>query len=151
MSKKSNKNSKRKKRVQAQKRNIDNKKINEKIEIKIEDTKKETAKKQKINKSLNKTSKKENKKKQVKEISIKNKRIRRAIFIIIIALLVVLIYLLARPKFKDITIELGTKQITVDDFLVSKIYSKGASQITDISSLDLTKVRRTRSWIKIYK
>ena len=140
MSKKSNKNSKRKKRVQAQKRNIDNKKINEKIEIKIEDTKK-----QKINKSLNKTSKKENKKKQVKEISIKNKRIRRAIFIIIIALLVVLIYLLARPKFKDITIELGTKQITVDDFLVSKIYSKGASQITDISSLDLTKVRRTRS------
>lgn len=57
--------------------------------------------------------------------------------------LVILVILSLRPKFKDITIELGTTDLTATDFLVSSIYKNGASLVTDLDSIDLLSVQET--------
>ncbi len=65
----------------------------------------------------------------------------RVILCIVFIFLIILIYLAVRPKFKDITIELGTTDLSANSFLVSQIYKNGASLVTDLSTIDLLKVQ----------
>lgn len=76
-----------------------------------------------------------------KVISKKLKISASVLMLIVVVVLIVLVFLAARPKFKDITIELGTKELSPKDFLVSQIYKNGASAVTDLSSIDLQKVQ----------
>lgn len=72
------------------------------------------------------------------------KKIKILFFIIIAFLIIVLgilIFLALRPKFKDITIELGTTEISAEDFLVSTIYKNGASVVTDLNSINFLTVQ----------
>lgn len=78
-----------------------------------------------------------------KGISKKLKVSASVVMSIVIIFLIVLIVLAVRPKFKDITIELGTRELSPKDFLVSQIYKNGASAVTDLSSIDLQKVQDT--------
>ena len=174
MSKKGNK---KKKRIAEQKRNIENKKIDNKIEdAKSQKTKSKSAKKSQNNKEKNQKPKKEldKKAKQKSEIketenkkikknikdkkdkksnapSKKKKIIKRIIWFVIIVFLIIIIYLLARPKFKNVTIELGKKDIKVQDFLVSSIYKKGAASITDLKSINFSEVGETKVTLRFLK
>lgn len=69
---------------------------------------------------------------------------KRIVLAMLILLLVGLFgfsgFLLFRNKFKDITIEAGTKELSASNFLVSKIYNKRASLVTDISKINLDDV-----------
>lgn len=98
----------------------------------------------KENRSKTKDEKRENhqeKKKRKKKLSKKSiKKIIISIIIVILIATAILSYVLLRPKFKDIQIELGTKEITIEDFLTSKIYSDGAEMVTDMSQIDLAQV-----------
>ena len=76
-------------------------------------------------------------KKDVKEY----KRIVLALLILLLVSLIGLISFLGlRNKFKDTVIEVGTKDVSVKNFLVSKLYNKGASSVTDLSTIDFNKV-----------
>lgn len=83
---------------------------------------------------------KEKDEKPKRKLTKKRKVFKRIIWFIFIVLLIILIYLLARPKFKDVTIELGTKEIKVDDFLISQMYKKGSAFVTDLESINLSEV-----------
>lgn len=63
-----------------------------------------------------------------------------SIFVLVITIAFFAFFIL-RPKFQDVTIELGTKKIDANKFVVSKFYRKKTELITDISKLDLTKVK----------
>lgn len=88
-------------------------------------------------------TKKDEKTNKTKKPSKIKKVLKTLVLIVIIAFLIVLIYLAFRPKFKSITVELGKTEFTVEDFLVSSIYKNGASIVTDLNSIDLTKVQET--------
>ncbi len=45
-----------------------------------------------------------------------------------------------RNKFKDITIELGTENIKINDFLVSPLYLKNSKCLTNLNSIDINEV-----------
>lgn len=104
-----------------------------------------------IENSIEKELKEDNKKiekkckakkiKEKKRFSKKGKIMLCVVLMLIIIALVCLVYLAVRPKFKDITIELGTTDISAENFLVSSIYKKGASIVTDLNSIDLLKVQ----------
>ncbi len=74
----------------------------------------------------------------------KGKKVEKRVVIVINAIMLIAIilflYLLFRPKFKDVSIELGTESISVDNFLVSSMYKKNAKSITDLSQIDFSKV-----------
>ena len=57
--------------------------------------------------------------------------------------------LLFVPKFKDATIELGTQEINQDIFIRNKLLKNKTKFITDLSTIDLSSVRRNRSNISI--
>lgn len=83
-----------------------------------------------------------------KEKNIKNtKKLNKtrvicfSVVLILIIFLTILVYLAVRPKFKDITIELGTENVSAEEFLVSSIYKNGATIITDLNSINLKKVQ----------
>ena len=73
-----------------------------------------------------------------------NKKIKKIICVTIIAIILIavgiFVYLMFRPKFKDAKIELGTKEINIDMFLVNSMYKNNAEIVTDISQVDLNKV-----------
>lgn len=95
-----------------------------------------------------KTSKNEEKNKEVdKKKKEKSGNSKKKIIIpiiivavILIILLAILGYLLFRNKFKDASLELGQTEISVDDFLVSKIYKEKAEIVTNLEELDMSKV-----------
>lgn len=173
----SKKNDKKKKRAAEQKRNIEKKKVETAVEIKetkkTQKTKekpapkpaKETSKKtqktgkhkeEKEDKKVKekkkiKKDKKDKKDKKQNAPSKKKKIIIGVIVVIFIILLGISIYLLVRPKFKDVTIELGTKEIKVEDFLVSPIYKKDVSQVTKLKDIDITKVGESKITLKFWK
>lgn len=60
--------------------------------------------------------------------------------IIMIIAIIFMLFILIRPKFKNVSIELGTQEINIEDFLVSSLYKKKAEFITDMSQIDLSKV-----------
>ena len=49
-------------------------------------------------------------------------------------------FLLLRHKFKDVTLEVGTTDVDVNTFLVSKMYKGRASVVTDLSTIDYYQV-----------
>lgn len=79
-----------------------------------------------------------------------NKRLERTltIIIVILALLTFIldiyyIYTKLVPKFKDITIEIGNeKELTIENFITKEKYLEDSKLITDLSQIDLSKVRR---------
>lgn len=117
---------------------------NEKNESKHAQTKKESNKKvEKANKNKRGEIKEKGKEAKKKEKKINKKLVIRivAIIAIIIAIIVgILTYLIISPKFKNIQIELGTKEIKAENFVTSKIYKNKAEFVTDINQIDLSQV-----------
>ncbi len=122
--------------------------FNEKKELeKSENAKEEIQRKESKAKSKETTKgeeKKENQSEKKVEEKIEKKNIAKIIAIIIgITILVIagiISCLVFKPKFKDIQIELGTKEIKLEDFLINKIYKSKSEFITDISGIDLSQV-----------
>ena len=120
---------------------------------KVKETKTKTQKpKRELNKKEEKKVEKHKKDKEKKKNvpSKKKKIIIGIILAIFIVLLAILIYMLVRPKFKDFTIELGTKEIKIQNFLVSPIYEKGVSQVTKLKDIDISKVGETKVTLKFW-
>ena len=97
-------------------------------------------------------------KEEIKEIEKRQnkneqKKSKKIIIILITALILLVIgvvaYLLFVPKFKDATIELGTQEINQDIFIRNKLLKNKTKFITDLSTIDLSSVRRNRSNISI--
>lgn len=154
------------KKQQKNKPKKENRKHNKKPEIKTQIDKKENGKhnknpeiKARIDKKEDKLNKenqknvevKKEKIKKPKEVKKKEKKpkkkktlLQKIIIIILIILFIIAlgigIYLFVRPKFKDVTIELGTEKVSIDDFLVSPMYRKTVKQVTDLDSLNLLEV-----------
>lgn len=83
------------------------------------------------------------KNKQTKEDNKKLEKIKNIIIYAGIAILIIeaiILYLVYRPKFKDIQIELGTKEINPADFLVSNMYVKNSKFVTNINTINLAEV-----------
>lgn len=100
-------------------------------------------KKEKNKKESNHRIKKEDKKnkKEKKKLSKKTKIIIITIILVILLCAIsVSLFLIFRPKFKEATIELGTNQISVDNFLVSNMYKENAKLITPLDQIDFSKV-----------
>ncbi len=84
----------------------------------------------------------------MKKKAIEGKKSKRIIKWLIISLLLIILlsstsyglYLLLRPKFKDYTIELGTTKVSVKDFLVSNMYKKNSSFVTNMKDIEIDKV-----------
>lgn len=96
------------------------------------------------NKEKKKDSKSKEETKPRKKLSKKSKIIiSLCIAIILLIATAVFAYLMFRPKFKDVQLELGTQEITIDTFLVSGMYRSNATAITDLSQIDLSKVGET--------
>jgi D-alanyl-D-alanine dipeptidase len=77
--------------------------------------------------------------------ALKNKMIIiKNIFVIMFTILMIAIiyfvYMEYRPKFRNSIIELGTNEISVENFLVSNRYVKHARILTDLKKIDFTKV-----------
>lgn len=53
---------------------------------------------------------------------------------------VVCSFVLFRPKFQDVTIELGTEEIDLNSFVTAKMYRKKSVCLTDIDEIDLSYV-----------
>ena len=91
--------------------------------------------------------KKEKKEKIVKDKNLKKGK-KNKIIIICITIFVILIFGMISyflywkfgPKFKDVNVELGTQEITLDQFLAKESYKDKSKFITDISTLDLSKL-----------
>lgn len=62
------------------------------------------------------------------------------ITLIIIAVNVACSFILFRPKFQDVTIELGTEEIDLNSFVTAKMYRKKSVCLTDIEEIDLNVV-----------
>ncbi len=64
------------------------------------------------------------------------------LFITLVFIIINLIcsFVLFRPKFQNVTIELGTEELDLNAFVTSKMYRKKTVCLTDIEALDLTKV-----------
>jgi len=75
-------------------------------------------------------------KKKVKEY----KRIVLALLILLLVSVASFVgFLTLRDKFQDIVIEVGSEKVTAKDFLVSNMYNKKASLVTDVSKIDFNK------------
>ena len=77
--------------------------------------------------------------KEEKKVSKRNKVIIGGICLLLI-ILGIISFVVFRNKFKDGVIEFGTKEISVDDFLVSSIYRKGSKIISNLDDIDFDKV-----------
>lgn len=87
---------------------------------------------------------KKEKKKEKKKLSKKAKIIIiTIILVILLSAISIALFLIFRPKFKEATIELGTTQITVDNFLVSNMYKENAKLVTPLDKIDFSKVSDT--------
>lgn len=140
--------------------NIDSNKKN--IKSKNVTKKSNESNKVKENNSVNKfskvveevTSEKENKLKEEEKKKVVNEQVsifkKAAIYAFLVLLVTALIFVLVRPKFKDIEVELGTTSVEAKDFLVSKIYKKFAKLETPLSEEDLRSTGEkevTLSWL----
>lgn len=81
------------------------------------------------------------KKKKVYRLKRVYKNIGLCIFIVIAAWIsFTFLAVIYRPKFKDVTIELGTQDIDLNAFVVSKMYKKRSICQTDLETVDLSTV-----------
>ena len=93
---------------------------------------------------------KEHKKEQEKQqIPEKSKGKYKKVLVIIAVILIILALLCAAgyfayvkfwPKFQDVSIELGTNEVTLEQFVAPNFSAEKASCVTDISTLDFTKI-----------
>lgn len=68
---------------------------------------------------------------------------RYNVFLFILVIFIIsltLVYLNIRNKFQDVTIELGTEKVDLEQFLVSNIYLKRSKFLTDINSVNFSEV-----------
>ena len=80
-------------------------------------------------------------KKKVYRIKRVYKNIGLCIFIVLAAWIsFIFLAVIYRPKFKDVTIELGTQDIDLNAFVVSKMYKKRSICQTDLDTVDLSTV-----------
>ena len=63
------------------------------------------------------------------------------LWVILIILIIdcILLHFLYQPKFRDLTIEVGTKDINLNDFVVNKLYLKNSECLSNIDDIDLNK------------
>lgn len=93
---------------------------------------------------------KEGKRNKEDNLKKENKKLERILTIIIVILAlctltldIYYIYTKLVPKFKDITIEIGNeKELTIENFITKEKYLEDSKVITDLSQIDLSKVRR---------
>lgn len=71
-----------------------------------------------------------------KEVRNSKKMVLALLILLLVVVCAVSLFLAYRNKFKDVTIEVGSGEVDVNDFLVSNLYKKKASLVTDISSID---------------
>lgn len=71
-----------------------------------------------------------------KEVRNSKKMVLALLILLLVVVCAVSLFLAYRNKFKDVTIEVGSGKVDVNDFLVSNLYKKKASLVTDISSID---------------
>ena len=108
----------------------------------IEKEKKDKEDKENLeNKEVKKDKENKKTKKEKKKISKKAKIIIITIILLLIIIAVsTVLFLILRPKFKEATIELGTKEISVDNFLISSMYKEDSKLLTPIEQIDFSKV-----------
>lgn len=82
-----------------------------------------------------------------KQPKTKNKTAKRIVIALVIIILIAAIavggyfaYLKFSKKFKDVSIELGTETVELNQFVIDEKYIDGATFITDMSTIDLSKV-----------
>jgi hypothetical protein len=75
------------------------------------------------------------------KIPKKKKKVKKIIFIIFVIILIgataYFAYIEFRPKFKGLTIELGTNKVSEGNFLVSDMYKDHAKMVTDLTKIDI--------------
>lgn len=149
--KKENERHNKKPKIKTQVDKKENEKYNKEPKIKTQIDKKEDKLNKENQKKVEEEKAKKEKNKKPKEVKKKEKKpkkkktlLQKIIIIILIILFIIAlgigIYLFVRPKFKDVTIELGTEKISIDDFLISPMYRKTVKQVTDLDSLNLFEV-----------
>lgn len=141
-----------KKEQKSVKKKSSGKRFKEKTKKTKQDTKREKIEKKENKKDIETSNAKrntetntneENKKENKEKVNEKKGIIMNIVFaiaIIISIACVIVLYLLLRPKFKDITIELGRTEINAKDFLTSNMYESKIEAVTDLSTLDLSNV-----------
>lgn len=93
---------------------------------------------------VNSVKKEENVKKEYK----KSERIL-TIMVVVLALFTFIldiyyIYTKLTPKFKDVELEIGyEKEISIKNFIIKEKYLEDSKILTDLTKIDLSKVRRT--------
>lgn len=105
--------------------------------------KRKSKQKEKIDKDISEFSTND-----TKEINEKLTKVLVRIIIILALLTFVLdiyyIYTKLIPKFKSIQIEIGyEKELSIKDFITNEKYLEDSKVLTDLSQIDLNKVRRT--------
>lgn len=73
-------------------------------------------------------------------VAKKSKSGSTILMLIVVVFAVVFLFFIFRPKYKDVTIEAGSKSVDVNKFVVASSYKSKTKLITDISKLDLDKV-----------
>lgn len=125
----------------SEKKKIKEERKQKKLDAKNEQNKTKSEKKKKEPKHKEKLNKKDKIKKEKKKLSKKTKIIIITIILVIfLSAISISLFLIFRPKFKEATIELGTTQISVDNFLVSNMYKENAKLITPLDQIDFSKV-----------
>ncbi len=65
-------------------------------------------------------------------------QIKIGVFLFLIIIInILLVHLHYRPKFKDVTVELGTKEVQAKQFVTAKLYEKGTRCKSDLEHIDL--------------
>ena len=75
-----------------------------------------------------------------KEVKKSKKIVLALLVLLLVSVSLLSCFFLFRHKFKNVTIEVGYKDLSLDTFLVSKMYKKNATLVTDIDEIDLDKV-----------
>ena len=75
-----------------------------------------------------------------KEVKKSKKIVLALLVLLLVSVSLLSCFFLFRHKFKNVTIEVGCKDLSLDTFLVSKMYKKNATLVTDIDEIDLDKV-----------
>ena len=117
------------------------------LENNVKDKKNKKAKHSKDLKKPKKQQQEEEKAKEENEDTKPKKKSKKGVIIgIIIVLLVIALgvggyfaYLKFGPKFQDVSLELGTNEVTLEQFLRPNYFLDKAKMLTDLSTIDFTK------------
>ena len=124
------------------------------LENNVKDKKNKKAKHSKDLKKPKKQQQEEEKTKEKNEDIKPKKKSKKGVIIgIIIVLLVIALgvggyfaYLKFGPKFQDVSLELGTNEVTLEQFLRPNYSLDKAKMLTDLSTIDFTKIIQRRKY-----